>query len=333
MPTAIAKSCHAKPASSNRPGGLAGRASSSAKPPTVPEITPALANALDEPPIAIIMPYLDSLGMSYRRSKGLMAEVSKIVGQRKIRIDPIQRGGEVFGSRYTFHQPTPELLDALDKYDGCIARFDIAFDIFPLDMSVALMSSLIRANTFLRWRRPQPMFEIGGTRYWGQHHRAKKPPDRNLAEYHDEPSKLDGRPTVHLELRFQTSDAVKAEKLHLPSRLKSLNPRELFDKHVRIIDFQQHVSSDIMDSDHRDRTRGFYRRFPHTSCAQLFKDVQAGIAKSLDVLNSRFMIGDHLTWGATSGSKDQLTWVSLGHSDQLPSSASIVSQPTGAALP
>ena len=291
---------------------------------------PISETALDEPPIAVIMPYLDSLGMSYRRSKGLMGEVSKIVGQRKIRIDPIQRGSKIFGSRYTFHQPTPELLHALDKYDGCISRFDIAFDIIPLDMSVPLMASVIRANTFLLYRHRQPMFEIGGTLYWGQLHRGNTPPDRNLAEYHNLPSKLTGRPIVHLELRFQTSDAVKAENLRrspdrkirpLPSDLEKINPRELFDKHIRIIDFEQHVSSDIMSSDHRDRTRGFYQRFPHTSRAQLFKDAQPGIAKSLDVLNSRFIIGDRLIWGAASGSKDHMTWLSLEQSAQHPSSA------------
>ena len=197
---------------------------------------PITATALDAPPIADIAPYIDTLGMSYRRSKGLLAEVSKILGHRKVRLDAIQRDGKVYGSKYTFHQPTPELLHALDKYDGCISRFDIAFDIFPRLLSIEEMAAMIRANVILNWRRPQRMHEDRGTLYWTAQHIGETPPDRNLAEYHDLPSKLTGQPVVHLELRFQTSDAVKAEKIHLPSDLEKLNPRELFDKHLSVID-------------------------------------------------------------------------------------------------
>lgn len=309
VPIAIAKSCHAKPASGNRPSGSQRSASASATALEASDIAPAPGTALDAPPIADIAPYIDTLGMSYRRSKGLLAEVSKILRNRNVRFDPIECGGKVYGSKYTFHQPTPELLHALDKYDGCISRFDIAFDIFPRSHSIEEMAAMVRANVILNWRRPQSMHEIGGTLYWTEQHVGKKPPDRNLAEYHDLPSKLTGKPVVHLELRMQSSDAVKAENIILPSQLEKLNPRELFDKHLSLINFYSAMQRDIMTSDHSNRTRGFYQRF-HGSSAQLFRHQQPRLAKRLEPMNHRFSIPDKLTWGAASGSKDQFTWQS-----------------------
>jgi hypothetical protein len=281
------------------------------------------ATDMDERAIAHIAPYIDTVELTYpRRPKGLLAEARNILGRKVWFRDIVDGSGNRWGSRLPLNQPTPELLPALDKYGGSISRIDIAFDIFPLDMSVELMASVIRANTFLRWRRPQPMFDYFGTLYWGQQHKGEKRPDRNLAEYHDLPSKLTGQRAVHLELRLQTSDATKAEKFRLPSDLGNINPRELFDKHIRIIDFQHHVSSDIMDGDHSNRTRGFYRRF-YGNRVQHFKDAQPRTAKRLETLNSRFNLGDRLTWAATSGTKDHLTWVSLASPSNHPSSVLI----------
>lgn len=295
---------------------------------------PNSATALNERAIAHIMPYIDTVEMTYpRRPKGLLAEAKAILGRKVWFKDIVDGSGNRWGSRLPLNQPTPELLAALDQYGGSISRVDIAFDIFPLDMSVALMAAVIRANTLLRWRRPQAMHEIGGTLYWTQQHAGRTRPDRNLAEYHDLPSKLTGQPVVHLELRLQTSDAVKAENLHLPSDLGKLNPRELFDKHIRITHFQHHISGDIMNSDHSDRTRGFYRRF-YDNRAQHFKDGQPGIVKRMDGLNSRFEIGDLLTWGAVSGAKDHLTWVSLASPPNHPSSVLITQgRPNGDSRP
>ncbi len=165
---------------------------------------------------------------------------------------------------------------------------------------------MIRANVILNWRRPQRMHDDRGTLYWTAQHIGETPPDRNLAEYHDLPSKLDGRPVVHLELRFQTSDAVKAENLHLPSDLEKLNPRALFDKHLSVIDFYSAMQRDIMSSDHSDRVSGFYQRF-YGKSAQQFRHQQPRLAKRLQPMNHRFSIPNRLTWGI-SGSKDRHTW-------------------------
>lgn len=215
--------------------------------------------------------------------------------------------GLLRGVRYIIHQPTPELLRALDKYGGIVSRVDIAFDIFPLHLSLDDIAALIRSNTLLRWRALGRMNDCKTTLYWVEEYRGCVKPDRNLAEYHDKPSKLDGRPAVHLELRLQTSDAVKAENLYLPSDLEKLNPRELFDKHISVMDFQRHIQRDILDSSHKTRTRGFYDRF-YENRVQILHDSQPRIVKRLKALNSRFRIDDQLTGGAASGDKDHLTW-------------------------
>lgn len=286
---------------------------------------PIAATDADAPAIANIEGYIDTVEISYRRRpKGLLAEARAILG-RKVWFEDIKdAAGNRWGSRLPLHQPTPELLHALDQYGGCVSRSDIAFDIFPLRLSLEEMAAFIRQNVILRWRRAQPMFDCKSTLYWAEQHEQSQRPDRNLAEYHDLPSKLNGQPAIHLELRFQTAEAVKAENIHLPSDLEKLNPRALFDKHIRIIDFQRHIQSDISSSRHSDRTRGFYERY-YRSRAQLFKDRQPRLAKRMDVLNGRFKIGDRLTWGAVSGSKDHRTWLPAQH----PSSA-LIMQPTSA---
>jgi len=237
----------------------------------------------------------------------LLAEVWKISG-RKIWPEPIiSPDGRQRGVRYIIHQPTPELLRALDEYGGIISRVDIAFDIFPLHQSIDEMAELIRSDALLRWRALGRMHDCETTLYWVEEYKGCTRPDRNLGEYHDHVSKLDGRPTVHLELRFQTAESTKAENLHLPSDLEKLNPRELFDKHIRLADFLRHIQRDILDSDHKSRIRGFYNRF-YQNRVQNLHDIQPRIVKRFKALNHRFRIGEALTWGAASGSKDHLTW-------------------------
>ncbi|HVQ71167.1 MAG TPA: hypothetical protein VMT08_27040 [Bradyrhizobium sp.] len=280
---------------------------------------PISATDADAPAIANIEGYIDTVGISYpRRPKGLLSEARAILGRKVWFSDIVDASGKRWGTRLPLHQPTPELLRALDQYGGCVSRADVAFDIFPLHMTLAEMAAFVRTNALLRWRRPQAMFDCETTLYWTEKHGEGDRPDRNLAEYHDLPSKLNGKPTVHIELRFQTSDACKAENLHQPSDLGKLNPRELFEKHIRIIDFERHIQRDVQSSITPRRTRGLYLRYDDR--VQLFKDRHPQVAKRMPALNSLFNIGNRLTWGAVSGAKDHHTWQSAGD----PSSALIM---------
>jgi hypothetical protein len=112
---------------------------------------------------------------------------------------------------------------------------------------------------------------------------------------------------VHLELRLQTAEAIKRELFRHPSDLISLNPKQLFDKHLRIIAFADHIASDIAEAQQPERTQGFYSRY-YSNRAQSFKDRQPDISAKLAVLNGAFFHSDALTWGARSGSVDHLTW-------------------------
>lgn len=302
--------------SATPPLGPIGSASAKIKRVQAADHAPSPADELDEPLIANVEAYIDTVELTYpRRPKGLLAEARAILGRKVWFEDVVDAEGNRWLSRLIVHQPNERLLLALNKYGGSVTRVDLAFDFFPIDMSVELLAQVIRANTFLRWRRPQPMHEYETTLYWAQQHREKGRPDRNLAEYHDLPSKIDGKPTVHLELRFQTSDATKAQSLFRPSQLITLNPKALFDKHIRILDFQRHIADDINSSAHPDRTRGFYAR-NYQRRVQLFKDRQPHLIRLLEPLNSRFAIKDHLTWGAVSGPKDTFTWLTRDHQPQ-----------------
>ena len=291
---------------------------------------PSPAGELDESLIANVEAYIDTVEITYpRRPKGLLAEARAILGRKVWFEDVIDAKGNRWFSRLIVHQPNERLLLALDKYGGSVTRVDLAFDFFPIDMSVELLAQVIRANTFLRWRRAQPMHEYETTLYWAQQHREKARPDRNLAEYHDLPSKLTGSPVSHLELRLQTSDATKAEGFDRPSALGKLNPRAIFDKHIRIVHFERHRLNTI-DGD--KRTRAHFQR-AYQDRVQLFKDRQPHLIKLLEPLNGRFAVKDRLTWGAVSGPKDAFTWLTRDqkhqHSSQSdhPSSA-LIMQPT-----
>jgi hypothetical protein len=277
------------------------------------------ATALDGAAIADVQAYIDTLELTFRsRPKGLLAEARRII-RRKIWFKEIRDGsGNRWAVKLICHQPSPELLDALDKYAGVVSQLDVAFDIWPREMSTEQMAAFVRSNAILRWRRKANMHEHKTTLYWSVQHPSLARPDRNLAEYHDKPSKLrvDGKPVVHLELRLQTAEAIKKEKIRAPSDLASLNPRQLFDKHLRIIAFSDHIASDIRQAKQPRRTEGFYSRF-YGNRAQRFKDCQPQLSAKLAILNGRLILSDALSWGARSGSKDHLTWKAISPSSAI----------------
>ena len=262
---------------------------------------------LHTPPIARIKAYVDTIGLSFRRRpKGLLAEVHRM--GCKTWPEDIIADGQFWGVRYSIHQPTKELLRALDKYDGTIYRLDIAFDFFPIEMTTDAIAAFVIKSALMKWRHPGDMYDEGGTTYWNQHLDGEPLPDRNLAAYFDKPSKVakDSQPRLHLELRLQNAGAVSNEDIDQPSDILGIDPRDLFNKHIRIADFQRHIRRQILDASDKQRTRGFYKRFyPRV---QLFKDRQREIADRLISLNGRFSIGEELVWGARSGDRDQRTW-------------------------
>jgi hypothetical protein len=268
------------------------------------------ATAPDGAAIADIQAYIDTLEYTFRRRpKGLLAEVRRITGRKKWPKEIKSPDGRLRYVRYPLHQPSPELLHALDKYDGIVSRVDIAFDIWPRNMTTEQMAAFVKSNAILRWRRNESMFDYKTTAYWTEQHPDTETPERNLAMYPDLPSKLrnSDNPVVHLELRLQTAEAIKKEQIRHPSGLIALNPRQLFDKHISIVNFQRHIQRDIMDAEQKNRVRGFYERF-YQSRVQPFKDRQPDFVARMKSMNSSFIVADHLTWGAKSGCKDDLTW-------------------------
>src|SRR5262249_3580526 len=138
--------------------------------------------------------------------------------------------GQLWGWRLILSAPRRSTILKLDalvrRQHGKVSRFDVALDWLVTDPD-QWQNRFVR-HLVLRWRRKGPMHDIGATTYW-----CRPGARRNLIIYADKPSKLDGRPCCHLELRIQTVKNARAEGVTHLSDLLTLDPQRLFAKHVK----------------------------------------------------------------------------------------------------
>ena len=116
-------------------------------------------------------------------------------------------------------------LDELQQEHGMVInRIDIAFDFIPTNPNdVPALRKLIEQGTYLLHR----------TKGWME----KEGSERNLVSYSDLPSKIDGKPCVHLELRNSTARAVKRMGINRVRDIPTINPRKLFNQWIRMVQF------------------------------------------------------------------------------------------------
>src|SRR5262245_27525440 len=139
------------------------------------------------------------------------------------------------GSRHKRQRLDPSRLKRLDslckKFHGVVHRADVALDI-QCENPEALRLQ-IRSQAILRWKRTGLMHEIGHTTYWEQL-RSGKALRRNLVLYPATFNRITGElDTVHFELRLHQAQVVRNQGIRQPSDLLTINPRTLFNKHVR----------------------------------------------------------------------------------------------------
>jgi hypothetical protein len=181
------------------------------------------------------VPYLDTLELFFRcLPKGIRGLIGSTQGKPPI-IKPCKNKSDwVWGYRVIVHQPsipTQKILDVLQEQHGAvICRFDIAYD-FP-----HVTRAWLERHVIMRWRRKGAMLEQPNGVYFIVQKGRRKRSGRDIYLYDDRPSKITGELDVpHLDLRFQNAEAVRRQGINLVRDLIDLNPRELFEKHLKLV--------------------------------------------------------------------------------------------------
>lgn len=184
--------------------------------------------------------YIDTIEVHFRpyRPEGLLRAVQ--AQGCKAWYVACEANGMDAGYRLIVHQPKPATLKLLDQHQrdhgGKLCRFDVALDLLTSPKKRHAMRRWLEAHAVLRSRRSGSMNTVGATLYWTNY--APKRSNRDLVLYADRPSKITGGPCVHFELRFYNSAAIRRAGYGHARDLIALNPRQLFARHVKLIDME-----------------------------------------------------------------------------------------------
>jgi hypothetical protein len=145
----------------------------------------------------------------------------------------------VVGYRIGLHQPNLAVLPVLAQFQqghgGKLYRFDIAVDLTTHNRA------WIEQHGLLRWRRSGPMHEEENALYWTEQSSRSRRSNRDLVLHDDRPSKITGAACTHLELRFYGTPSVRKQGFELVTDLMEINPRLLFQRHIKLVDFDPEV--------------------------------------------------------------------------------------------
>lgn len=156
------------------------------------------------------------------------------------RLENANRGGVIARrSRCLSHphlirlqQPFIGALDFIASLTGqyLISRVDVAFDFHLRDgADLAEFDSFLRRHLIQRWHGIRRRSDFATTAYWGP-----TAARRNLAIYSDRPSKIDGTPVAHLELRLKGAGTCRARGLISVADIKNLSPISMLSRDVRL---------------------------------------------------------------------------------------------------
>lgn len=238
--------------------------------------------------------------------RGFRRRVEAILG-RRVMIDPRRNAaGYRVGYLVAINQPPAQILatlNALISDRACravISRLDTAFD-FTTDDPDALIAWLDQ-HIVLKWRSPKAHKTIFGTTvYWCDKHKG-----RNIAVYRKRPG------VVRLELRFFRARTVERSGLSDLSRLPSINPKKVFDRHIKgrrltekyLIKVMRKVVSDDIEWARKNPTKqnGFidhYRSRIANHAASIMRRIDGqglGVNASENLSLSFLRIPDRLEW-------------------------------------
>jgi len=172
--------------------------------------------------------------------------------------------GRLWGYRFFRNKldlPTLLLLDRkAQSYRGILSRFDLAIDIQAPSFDAAnFLEDLILRTALLRWRHPGPMDDQENGTNWSQWNEEAKRTNRNLTLYADRHNRFtDELNCVHFELRFLRPHIIRAQGIHRVKDMLDINPKDLFDRHVKFSDLEvveDHVLKIVRETVRDERER------------------------------------------------------------------------------
>jgi len=150
-----------------------------------------------------------------------------------------------WGYRLIVPTPRRETLTHLDRQlfmrGGVLSRFDLAFDFIARNEKDAEeLAHCFEHHCKLKWRRKMHMHQVESTIYWCRQKGRTRRTNRDLVLYRDRVSKITGQTDcVHLELRVQKAQAVKGAGINRIRELRNLDPSQLFNRYIQIVDWDQ----------------------------------------------------------------------------------------------
>ena len=202
-------------------------------------------------PVIRILPYIDTAGLWLPYTPRCSRTDIEAEYGRRVRIEECK-----WGYRVPLHQPSKQILPVLDdlqrEHRAVLSWLDIAVDLTTRTSTDAdrLKDWLVRRLSLL-WCRSRCVRIVTNRRTgattiyfdWENKH-------RNLAIYSDRPSKLTGEPCCHIELRLRGAQTCRRNDLQFASYdLLELDPRWLFDKHVRLLGSDAFVGAPVEVAD------------------------------------------------------------------------------------
>jgi hypothetical protein len=207
--------------------------------------------------VCVVYAYIDTVEIFFR----YVDRKSYHALNRIARMEPVRRNNRLVGYRAIVNQPTENTLyrlaDFARRLKGILSRVDVALDIQGPDPEA--LRNAVLTTAILKWRRKQPMHEENGTISWADFRLkpGKAYAFRNLILYSDRHNKITGEvDAVHLELRFHRAIMVRRQGIHSVRDLLHLNPKSLFDKHVKFSDIaERYVNFRVRKETMRQRKR------------------------------------------------------------------------------
>lgn len=225
----------------------------------------------DRPPLTEAAVYLDTVEVFFRyRPKGLLHALQGRVLRPPWYEDCKDPHGNLWGHRLIVQQPkAPRTLSVLDQWQrqhgGKLCRFDLALDLLPRPEDHEALRRWIEHHATLRWRRPGRMHDDHGTLYWVRQtdriEWGSRRSNRDMVVYSDRHSKITGEvDCVHLELKFYNTPAIRKAGFSFAKQLIAIEPLQLFERHVKLMEADQLAQLASRDAIKADRAR--YRPTP-----------------------------------------------------------------------
>ncbi|HEV2162667.1 MAG TPA: hypothetical protein VGR52_10620 [Stellaceae bacterium] len=129
-------------------------------------------------------------------------------------------------------QPNHEVLAAISEFEPrhIVSRCDVAIDLITATQDDArALNEFLAFHVIMPWRGTRCRRIVRIATYYGPPHTG-----RNLAIYPDRPSKVDGRPACHVELRLDRARTCKTHGINRLSDVDHLDPNALVARNMRL---------------------------------------------------------------------------------------------------